>query len=42
MDTHLAVSSQRVLVGQREVDGLVLEGTGTDAKTYAENLTPGS
>ncbi len=28
------------LAGQREVDGLVLEGTGTDAKTYAQNLTP--
>lgn len=28
------------LAGQRQLDALVLEGTGTDAKTYAENLTP--
>ncbi|MBC3890683.1 alpha/beta hydrolase [Undibacterium sp. LX40W] len=28
------------LAGQRQLDGLVLEGTGTDAKTYAQNLTP--
>lgn len=28
------------LAGQRKLDGLVLEGTGTDAKTYAQNLTP--
>jgi pimeloyl-ACP methyl ester carboxylesterase len=28
------------LAGQRPLDGLVLEGTGTDPKTYAQNLTP--
>ncbi|WMW81933.1 alpha/beta hydrolase [Undibacterium cyanobacteriorum] len=28
------------LAGQRKLDGLVLEGTGTDARTYAQNLTP--
>ncbi len=28
------------LAGQRKLDGLVLEGTGTDAKAYAQNLTP--
>ena len=28
------------LAGQRKLEGLVLEGTGTDAKTYAQNLTP--
>jgi pimeloyl-ACP methyl ester carboxylesterase len=28
------------LAGQRQLDGLVLEGTGTDPKTYAQNLTP--